>query len=147
VTHSPDKQKPKRIQRRRTRGWKMPPNTIYVGRRNSGDRGHGRFGNPRRVGQLRGYTAEDAVRDYRRWIDREPSVRSFENVYGKPPTYEEIRAELRGKNLACWCRLCAAHKDGKPLNVHCRDCRPCHVDPLGEIANNFVCVMERQEAR
>jgi hypothetical protein len=24
--------KPKRIQRKRTKGWKMPPNTVYVGR-------------------------------------------------------------------------------------------------------------------
>jgi len=38
---------------------------------------------------------------------------------GTPPTIEEIRAELRGKNLACWCRI------GEP----------CHADVLLEIAN------------
>ncbi len=37
---------------------------------------------------------------------------------GYPPL-EEIRAELRGKDLACWCPL-----DG-----------PCHADVLLEIAN------------
>lgn len=36
-----------------------------------------------------------------------------------PPTAEEIRAHLRGKNLACWCALDA----------------PCHADVLIEIAN------------
>jgi Domain of unknown function (DUF4326) len=25
-------ERPKRIQRKRTKGWKMPPNTVYVGR-------------------------------------------------------------------------------------------------------------------
>ena len=42
---------------------------------------------------------------------------------------------LRGKDLACWCHLCDAHKDGKPLGVECADCAPCHVDVLLEIAN------------
>jgi hypothetical protein len=27
--------RPRRVQRKRTAGWKMPPNTIYVGRPNS----------------------------------------------------------------------------------------------------------------
>jgi hypothetical protein len=49
-----------------------------------------RWGNPCRVGMCKGYTAADAVADYRRWIDRKPSVRSFENVYGKPPSRKEI---------------------------------------------------------
>jgi hypothetical protein len=43
--------------------------------------------------------------------------------------------ELRGKNLACWCKLCGAHKDGKPFGVECQDCSPCHSDVLGELAN------------
>lgn len=37
-----------------------------------------------------------------------------------PPTVEEIRAHLRGKNLACWC----------PPGC------PCHADVLLEIANS-----------
>lgn len=42
---------------------------------------------------------------------------------------------LRGKNLACWCKLCPAHADGKPLGVVCADCAPCHVDLLLTLAN------------
>jgi hypothetical protein len=37
---------------------------------------------------------------------------------------EDVRRELRGKNLACWCAL-----DGKP----------CHADVLLDIANRPVC--------
>ena len=36
--------KPKRIQRKRTPGWKMPPNTVYVGRPT-------KWGNPYEVGK------------------------------------------------------------------------------------------------
>ena len=78
-----------------------------------------RWGNPCRVGQFKGYSAADAVADFRRWLAREPCVRSFENVFGKPPATETIIAELRGKNLACFCAPGA----------------PCHVDVLLEIAN------------
>lgn len=47
----------------------------------------------------------------------------------------EIQTELRNKHLACYCKLCPAHSNGKPLNVVCADCQPCHVDVLGLIAN------------
>lgn len=41
---------------------------------------------------------------------------------------------LRGKNLACYCHLCPKHAAaGKPLDEHCPDCAPCHVDVLGDI--------------
>lgn len=47
---------------------------------------------------------------------------------------------LRGKNLACWCGLCARHAaTGKPLDEPCPDCAPCHIDPLGELANAPIC--------
>ncbi len=103
---------PIRIQRQRTRGWKMPPNTVYVGRPS-------KWGNPFRIGMWRGYTAADAVADFRRFIDREPVVRSCENTFGKPPTRDEIATALRGKNLACWCALD----------------QPCHADVLLDLAN------------
>ena len=55
-------------------------------------------------------------------------------------TVAEVREQLRGKNLACWCHLCARHATtGKPLDEPCADCAPCHVDPLGEIANTPIC--------
>lgn len=102
---------PARVQRRRTKGWRMPPNTVYVGRGSA-------FGNPCKIGMWKGYMAQDAVDDYRRWIARDPAVRSFDNAFGLPPTLAEIN-ELRGKNLMCWC----------PLD------QPCHADVLLEIAN------------
>jgi hypothetical protein len=79
----------------------------------------GKWGNPLRVGQFANYTAENAVRDFRAWMMREPSVRSFENVYGHPPPVDA----LRGKNLACWCKLGT----------------PCHADVLIELANRPIC--------
>lgn len=83
----------------------MPENTVKVSR-------PGRWGNPFRVGMYRDYTAEDAVRDYQRWLARDPSVRSAELVYGKPPTQDEIVTALRGRNLACWCKPgCTCHAD------------------------------------
>ena len=57
-----------------------------------------------------------------------------------PKGFEEYVAPLRGNNLACWCGLCARHATtGKPLDEPCADCAPCHVDPLGEIANTPIC--------
>lgn len=75
--------KPQRIQRKRTKGWKMPENTVYVGRGS-------KWGNPFRV--VDGWTAESAVREYRAAID----------TNGSPSL---IREALAGRNLACWCRL------------------------------------------
>lgn len=40
---------------------------------------------------------------------------------------------LSNKHLACYCKLCDEHKSGKPLNVKCDKCQPCHVDVIGEI--------------
>lgn len=126
---------PVRIQRRRTRGWKMPPNTAYVGRGT-------KFGNPFRVGQ--DGTAEQCVSLYRRGI--EGSIAAWEggagsifapendNVYqaweSRTPHlhYTEIELSLealRGKNLACWCALEDEH--GNPV--------PCHADVLLDLAN------------
>ncbi len=104
---------PRRIQLSRVKGWRMPPNTVRVCR-------PGKFGNPWKVGMWAGYRAADAVADYVRWLARDPSVRSAENVFGKPPTEFEIR-QLAGKNLACWCALD----------------QPCHGDVLLEIANEL----------
>lgn len=83
---------PKRIQRKRTKGWRMPKNTVYVGRGS-------KWGNPFTVEQ---YGREKAVQMYRDYIGHPNSPLEFE-----PHEIEE----LRGKNLACWCRedqLCHA---------------------------------------
>jgi hypothetical protein len=104
---------PKRIQLSRKRGWRKPPGAIVVARPT-------RWGNPFRVGMYRRYTAENAVEDYLRWIERDLTMRSFENLYGKPPTHDEIKAALRGHDLCCWCDL---------------DQPWCHADVLLQIAN------------
>lgn len=101
---------PKRIQRKRTKGWKMPANTVYVGR-------PGRWGNPYRAGMFRGYDRADAVEDYKKWMAGGIEGRVFA---GLPPTTKEIRQHLRGSNLACWCPPGAV----------------CHADILLKIANS-----------
>ncbi|MFN2509677.1 MAG: DUF4326 domain-containing protein [Chthoniobacterales bacterium] len=81
--------KPKRIKRSRAAGWKMPPNTIYVGRPTV-------WGNPYVVGSklLNGeiLTAAKALALYRQYLQENFNER-------------DIRHCLRGKDLACWCAL------------------------------------------
>lgn len=55
----------------------------------------------------------EAVGRYGRW------VRGEYDGPKPPPSREKIRADLAGKNLACWCR------EGSP----------CHVDTLLKLAN------------
>ena len=111
---------PKRIQRRRTKGWNMPENCVYVGRPT-------KWGNP--------------------WTPANVEKIKIVNEPGKPQRFEsggtatisecvehylidildgsiglsvkEIQDELRGKDLCCWC----------PLDS------PCHADVLLELAN------------
>ena len=88
---------PKRIQRKRTKGWKMPPNTVYVGRPTT-------WGNPFTVKE---WGREIAINNFRVMLE--------ENLLA----IARVQAQLRGKDLACWC----------PLD------QPCHADILLEIAN------------
>lgn len=102
--------RPKRIQRKRTKGWRMPANTVYVGRPT-------KWGNQYRAGEFSRnrypVSVEQAVAFYRQYI---------EEVMTKNPA----RKELKGKNLACWCPI--RDKYGKIV--------PCHADILLEIANS-----------
>lgn len=119
---------PKRIQRSRAAGWRMPEGAVYVGRPT-------KRGNPFKVGDsVRAtpdgpvavcFSARDAVDTYRALVYR-PEMSAFR---------AEVVSELRGKDLACWCGLCPEHADGKPLGVICDKCEPCHADVLLEIAN------------
>jgi Domain of unknown function (DUF4326) len=86
---------PNRIQRKRTAGWKMPDGAIYVGRGS-------RWGNPYRVGSCLIPDAETAVAVFR----------------ANFPVCLDL-SELRGKTLACWCKVGSA----------------CHGDVLLELAN------------
>lgn len=123
--------RPLRIQLSRKKGWRMPPNTVSVAR-------PGRHGNPFRVGQ---HVCSGREGGYRQEPIRTnaDAVRAFSEMLALPkrnyPGNDQLRADLRGKNLACWCRLCERHRDGKPLDEACADCAPCHVDPLGQLAN------------
>jgi len=79
---------PVRIQRKRTKGWRMPPNTVYVGRGT-------KWGNP-----FIQYNPVLAAMTFSSVIQA-----SFKPKWWKYPTAEEIQRELCGKNLACWCPL------------------------------------------
>lgn len=92
---------PERVQRKRTKGWKLPFNTVCVTR-------PGPWGNYAaiRAGTPMGQAAVDA---FRAWIENEAGE-AFKGA---------VKSALRGKNLACWCKLD----------------HPCHADVLLELAN------------
>ena len=81
--------KPKRIQRSRAKGWKMPANAIYVGRPTV-------WGNPYVVGSelMNGET-----------LNAEKAVALYEQHLADNFNERDIRHCLRGKDLACWCAL------------------------------------------
>jgi hypothetical protein len=84
---------PKRVQRKRTSGWRKPDNTISVCR-------PGKWGNPYSVKE---YGREKAVELFREYIGHPNSPHAF-----KP---DDIK-QLQGKNLMCWCPLDkACHAD------------------------------------
>ncbi|WP_280470981.1 DUF4326 domain-containing protein [Nocardia cyriacigeorgica] len=126
---------PKRIQRKRTRGWRMPEGAAYVGRPS-------RWGNPFRIyhGHSLVGPSWSVVRES--WVH----VRADQAVYAyvtsshpisvaeavgqfrmlldirrrdEPDQLRRWLAPLRGRDLACWC----------PLD------QPCHADVLLELAN------------
>ena len=103
---------PQRIQRKRTKGWRMPEGCVYVGRPTV-------YGNP--------WTIADAshlfpgvdrrawvVNQYARELRERDGTGELEFV-----TTEQIRDRLAGKDIACWC----------PLDA------PCHADVLLRVAN------------
>ena len=83
----------KRVQRKRIKGWKMPVNTVYVGRPT-------KWGNPFKIDAYN--SSKDALRRYQFWLK--------ERLKDNPHFLDE----LKGKDLACWCRLD----------------QPCHADVL-----------------
>ena len=97
---------PERIQLKRTRGWRMPPDAVKVDRTT-------RWGNPFSVDACGSIAA--AVDAHARWMRGE--LRAPDGA--APPAAEAVRAALAGKDLACWCPL-----DG-----------PCHAQLLLVVAN------------
>lgn len=147
-------ERPRRVQQRRTAGWRKPENTVSVARPS-------KWGNPFRVGhaqvrmpsvdgsldwehegrlhkrsgeqhvymrhidgkdvftwhQVEDATPEQCVEMFREYITGLSGHRLSD--YGRVDRTQIVIAELRGKNLMCFC----------PLD------QPCHADVLLEIAN------------
>lgn len=115
--------RPARIQLRRTKGWRLPPNARSVARPT-------KFGNPFRIADAieAGFLSVDTppeeaakfvVECFRDWT-------AGDSDWWRGPESDERKAwmrrhlaDLRGLDLACWCRL--GH--------------PCHADVLLELAN------------
>ena len=122
---------PHRIQLSRSKGWKMPANTVKVDRST-------KWGNPFKV-HSDGYRIHPQTS-----VDLFNSMLTKEGAWfpiplpwpkGKIPkqmtTVEDVRRELKGKNLAC---LCAPDQ-------------PCHADVLLEFANaNEALTIPTEEA-
>lgn len=111
---------PKRIQRKRTKGWKMPENTVYVGRPT-------KWGNPYKLGST--YNIIDLPTDVKVYSSDNTKTINFPSqavdIYRKWLNDQIISGklnpmELKGINLACFCR-----EDDW-----------CHADVLLEIANS-----------
>ena len=78
---------PKRVQRKRTRGWRMPAGAVYVGRGS-------KWGNPHTVADCGSHF--EAVARY---------VHAFSDDLDQWAWLGETCRELKGRDLACWCPL------------------------------------------
>lgn len=117
---------PRRIQRQRTKGYRLPLNAVYVGRPS-------RYGNIVKVGECSA-CAYDAWHDgaHIPWTAAQ-AVALFRDYARSQPRRDF--APLRGRDLACWCALCPEHRGGLYLGTTCPECAPCHADVLLELAN------------
>jgi hypothetical protein len=123
--------KPKRVQLSRKKAWRMPPNTVNAAR-------PGKWGNPFEIG---GWFMVGDPQGRKDWMgmvwcraaskeiaDRTPGKFTLiESQAQAVEFFERLQAlhpwnvsELKGKDLACWC------KPGTP----------CHVDVLLKLAND-----------
>jgi hypothetical protein len=120
--------KPRRVQLRRQKGWRMPANGVKVDRSTI-------FGNPFPMDV---YSRAEAVSMFRRWLTGQMSPREMSQCSrsdrwaARHVPLVTVREwllnnlpRLRDKHLACWCPL--TDKDGDPV--------PCHADVLIELAN------------
>lgn len=108
-------QRPQRIQLRRIKGWRMPAYTVKVDRTTP-------WGNPFIVGEHG--TQAECVRLFELMcagylvISRGPDICDAQKSYLDHA--KQHLHDLRGKHLACWCRIGT----------------PCHADVLLKIAND-----------
>ena len=108
---------PKRVQLSRAKGWRMPPNTVKVSR-------PGKWGNRFRIGDTAEVWGDPGVVRFVPINDATTAVALFDqwvrlHLEQHPKIMRPALDELRGKNLACWCRLD----------------EPCHADVLLRLAN------------
>lgn len=108
---------PQRIQLKRSKGWRMPADAVKVDRST-------KWGNQFAPGREYAAVEEETGQEIGRYICRDvaEAVECFCNYINSDAGFdlrEQARTELRGKHLACWCKL------GDP----------CHADVLLEIAN------------
>jgi len=126
---------PVRIQRKRTKGWRMPDNTVSVTR-------PGVWGNPFDARLLGATLAVEMFRELMRGFFDPGKLahltdEQFHTVYDAKNRWRRrlhcgveyrsyARSVLRGKNLACFCALVDQHGNYVP----------CHADVLISIAND-----------
>jgi Domain of unknown function (DUF4326) len=126
---------PKRIQRKRTKGWRMPPNTVYVGRPT-------KWGNPFRL------EADTIMVDasHRRkilypWVPYDwpgsvdDVVRLFRDLLMNPSTHKHADIEPEIRDRFRWMRDHIFDLRGKDLACWCKEDHLCHADALLELAN------------
>ena len=100
---------PSRIQLSRQRGWRLPAAAVKVDRST-------RWGNPFRIGDEGVPDVSTAARLFRKLLDRDDLA---DHHVFFVFTRERLRADLGGKDLACWCATGSA----------------CHADELLRVAN------------
>lgn len=121
---------PRRIQQHRTKGWRKPEGAVAVGRGT-------KWGNPFRPIHCDRRLHYDGLEEFphphwhlladdldvlaARWGTKAEAIEWAVKAYRMRTIlqHEEIRTELAGKDLMCWC----------PLDA------PCHADVLLELAN------------
>jgi hypothetical protein len=137
---------PKRVRLSRAKGWRMPPNTVKVDRTTRwGNPFNLKHHSHCWTAIAHGFTGDPAGRHaasvamFEAWVRQgKPAAVSECGLYAErdgetipiavgptiaapcPPSLADIRAELGGRNLACWC---------KPD-------QPCHADVLLKLANS-----------
>lgn len=93
---------PQRVQLSRRKGWRLPANTTSVARPT-------KWGNPYRVAtgcQSTDLASRTIVTLMFQALTARDDPLARESVHTAPyPTLAEIRDQLAGKNLACWCPL------------------------------------------
>jgi hypothetical protein len=110
---------PSRLQLSRAKGWRMPENTVVVSRPS-------KWGNPfdwrfaqAEWGATEWESKAAVAMIYRDWLTMREPERFHPELRGRRIAILANLSELRGKNLACWCKPGA----------------PCHADVLLELAN------------